>query len=148
MLGAENEAARVGGIAAPFIVLVGVSTGQGALPFIVFGVASLLAGGAIFTLPETLGTALPDTMQVGRDGAGRDGTERPGHHSNSRQQQQQAALPCPACMGPCTRPASPLPPLPPPPRHTHIYTHKRKQLPLPPPPSPPPTMTLSRTWTT
>ncbi|PNW78695.1 hypothetical protein CHLRE_09g387060v5 [Chlamydomonas reinhardtii] len=63
VLGAENEAARVGGIAAPFIVLVGVSTGQGAMPFIIFGIASLVAGAAIFTLPETLGTRLPDTMQ-------------------------------------------------------------------------------------
>ncbi|GFR46601.1 hypothetical protein Agub_g8204 [Astrephomene gubernaculifera] len=62
VLGAENEAARVGGIAAPFIVLLGATTGQGAMPFIIFGVASLVAGGAIFTLPETLGTTMPDTM--------------------------------------------------------------------------------------
>ncbi|GLC46023.1 hypothetical protein PLESTM_001815200 [Pleodorina starrii] len=62
VLGAENEAARVGGISAPFIVLVGVSTGQAAMPFIIFGVTSLVAGVAIFTLPETLGTKLPDTM--------------------------------------------------------------------------------------
>ncbi|GLI62485.1 hypothetical protein VaNZ11_005116 [Volvox africanus] len=62
VLGAENEAARVGGISAPFIVLVGISTGQGAMPFIIFGVTSVVAGFAIFTLPETLGTTLPDTM--------------------------------------------------------------------------------------
>ncbi|EFJ44180.1 hypothetical protein VOLCADRAFT_95576 [Volvox carteri f. nagariensis] len=62
VLGAENEAARVGGISAPFIVLVGISTGQAAMPFIIFGVTSLVAGVAIFTLPETLGTTLPDTM--------------------------------------------------------------------------------------
>ena len=36
---------------------------QGAMPFIIFGIASLVAGAAIFTLPETLGTRLPDTMQ-------------------------------------------------------------------------------------
>ncbi|KAG2484872.1 hypothetical protein HYH03_016357 [Edaphochlamys debaryana] len=62
VLGAQNQAARVGGISAPFIVLVGISTGQSAMPFIIFGVASLVAGVAIFTLPETLGTTLPDTM--------------------------------------------------------------------------------------
>lgn len=33
------------------------------MPFIIFGIASLVAGAAIFTLPETLGTRLPDTMQ-------------------------------------------------------------------------------------
>lgn len=63
VLGAENEAARVGGIAAPWMVLVGASLGQPALPFIIFGVASVVAGIAIFTLPETLGAVLPDTMQ-------------------------------------------------------------------------------------
>jgi hypothetical protein len=70
VLGAENEAARVGGISAPFIVLVGISTGQPAMPFIIFGVTALVAGVAIFTLPETLGTTLPDTMAGGSLGAG------------------------------------------------------------------------------
>lgn len=70
MLGAENQAARVGGIAAPFIVLLGASRGSGALPFIIFGVASLVAGALIFTLPETLGTKLPDTMAGEWRGAG------------------------------------------------------------------------------
>ncbi len=66
VLGAENQAARVGGIVAPFIVLAGNSVGGSAslVPFLTFGLASVLAGLLIFTLPETLGVALPDTMQV------------------------------------------------------------------------------------
>ena len=64
MLGAENEAARVGGIIAPFIVLAGQSTDSQALPFLTFGLASVLAGLLTFTLPETLGVPLPDTMHV------------------------------------------------------------------------------------
>lgn len=62
VLGAENEFARLGGIAAPFIVLAGAS--KPAMPFTIFGVASLVAGALIFTLPETLGTTTPDTIDV------------------------------------------------------------------------------------
>jgi hypothetical protein len=49
---------------APFIVLAGASTNSNLIPFITFGVAAVLAGLLIFTLPETLGAALPDTMEV------------------------------------------------------------------------------------
>eukprot|EP00201_Polytomella_parva_P022882 CAMPEP_0175043076 /NCGR_PEP_ID=MMETSP0052_2-20121109/2958_1 /TAXON_ID=51329 ORGANISM="Polytomella parva, Strain SAG 63-3" /NCGR_SAMPLE_ID=MMETSP0052_2 /ASSEMBLY_ACC=CAM_ASM_000194 /LENGTH=596 /DNA_ID=CAMNT_0016306039 /DNA_START=194 /DNA_END=1981 /DNA_ORIENTATION=+ len=63
VLGVENEAARVGGIAAPFIVLAGTTMHKPAVPFVIFGVTMLVGGVSIFTLPETLGTALPDTMQ-------------------------------------------------------------------------------------
>lgn len=61
VLGYQNQAARLGGIIAPFIVMGGSSA---LVPFITFGVAAVLAGLLVFTLPETLGVPLPDTMQV------------------------------------------------------------------------------------
>lgn len=66
MLGYQNQAARVGGIIAPFIVMAsaGSSGGGSLIPFLTFGTASVLAGLLIFTLPETLGVPLPDTMEV------------------------------------------------------------------------------------
>lgn len=65
VLGYQNQAARVGGIVAPFIVMAGAASGAGNLvPFLTFGFAAVLAGLLIFTLPETLGVPLPDTMQV------------------------------------------------------------------------------------
>lgn len=67
VLGYQNQAARIGGIIAPFIVMAGTAAGSGkasAVPFLVFGVAGLLAGLLVFTLPETLGVPLPDTIQV------------------------------------------------------------------------------------
>lgn len=66
MLGYQNQAARVGGIIAPFIVMAsaGSSGGGSLVPFLTFGTASVLAGLLIFTLPETLGLPLPDTMEV------------------------------------------------------------------------------------
>eukprot|EP00197_Chlamydomonas_leiostraca_P012629 CAMPEP_0202879236 /NCGR_PEP_ID=MMETSP1391-20130828/33331_1 /ASSEMBLY_ACC=CAM_ASM_000867 /TAXON_ID=1034604 /ORGANISM="Chlamydomonas leiostraca, Strain SAG 11-49" /LENGTH=609 /DNA_ID=CAMNT_0049561553 /DNA_START=103 /DNA_END=1928 /DNA_ORIENTATION=+ len=63
VLGAENEAARVGGIAAPWIVLLGTQLNMPAMPFLIFGCTSVLAGLLIFTLPETLGAPMPDTMK-------------------------------------------------------------------------------------
>jgi hypothetical protein len=63
VLGLENEAARVGGIAAPFIVLAGSQMHNAALPFLLFGCTSLLASLLIITLPETLGAPMPDSMQ-------------------------------------------------------------------------------------
>lgn len=69
VLGAVNQAARVGGIAAPFVAMAGaaVKSGPGAanpglVPFLTFGAACLLGGALTFTLPETLGAPLPDTM--------------------------------------------------------------------------------------
>jgi MFS family permease len=66
VLGYQNMAARVGGIIAPFIVMAsaGGAGGGNLVPFLTFGVASVLAGLLIFTLPETLGVPLPDTMEV------------------------------------------------------------------------------------
>lgn len=70
VLGYQNQAARVGGIIAPFIVMAsaGSAGGGSMLPFLTFGAASVLAGLLIFTLPETLGAPLPDTMEVGAVG--------------------------------------------------------------------------------
>lgn len=69
VLGYQNQAARVGGIIAPFIVMAGAASGGGGnsnlVPFATFGAAALLAGLLIFSLPETLGVPLPDTLQVG-----------------------------------------------------------------------------------
>jgi MFS family permease len=62
VLGVTNQAARVGGIVAPFIAMAGAARGSGLIPFLTFGAASLLGGLLIFTLPETLGAPLPDTM--------------------------------------------------------------------------------------
>ena len=65
VLGYQNQAARVGGIIAPFIVMASATSGSGSVvPFLTFGAAAVLAGLLIFTLPETLGVPLPDTMQV------------------------------------------------------------------------------------
>lgn len=66
MLGYANQAARVGGIVAPLIVTASTVGGAGGtrVPFLTFGVAAALAGLLTFTLPETLGVPLPDTMQV------------------------------------------------------------------------------------
>jgi OCT family organic cation transporter-like MFS transporter 4/5 len=63
VLGAENQAARVGGIIAPFIAMAGTGTNSNLVPFLTFGCATLVAGLLVFTLPETLGTPLPETMQ-------------------------------------------------------------------------------------
>jgi OCT family organic cation transporter-like MFS transporter 4/5 len=67
VLGYQNQAARVGGIIAPFIVMASAGNAGGGtmVPFLTFGAASVLAALLIFTLPETLGVPLPDTMEVG-----------------------------------------------------------------------------------
>ena len=64
VLGASNQAARVGGIVAPFIALAGTTHNSSLIPFLTFGIAALVSGVLIFTLPETLGAPLPDTMQA------------------------------------------------------------------------------------
>ena len=59
-----SQAARLGGIASPFVVLLGTSLHSPSLTFYIFGFSSLLGGLLIFTLPETLGVPTPDTMKV------------------------------------------------------------------------------------
>jgi len=59
-MGLMSVAARVGGILAPFIVLLGSLATN--LQFTVFGLLSLTAGLLNLRLPETLGKPLPDNM--------------------------------------------------------------------------------------
>lgn len=56
-LGCATQAAQMGAILAPFIVVVGDG-----IPFLVFGVCGILGGFLAFYLPETLNRPLYDTM--------------------------------------------------------------------------------------
>lgn len=56
-LGSATQAAQMGAILAPFVVVLG-----GALPFVVFGVCGIIGGIHAFYLPETLNRPLYDTM--------------------------------------------------------------------------------------
>lgn len=98
VLGVENEAARLGGIAAPFIVLIGTAKHSMAIPFLIFGTSSLLAGLLFFTMPETLGTALPDTMSVSGAGAAAQYIEM---HMAMQYNQQHFMITYEACQSTC-----------------------------------------------
>lgn len=69
-MGIMSVAARIGGILAPFIVLLGDTHPN--LQFTVFGLLSVLAGAGNLKLPETLGRPLPEKIQdmlnAGKDG--------------------------------------------------------------------------------
>ncbi|KZV37954.1 Organic cation transporter [Dorcoceras hygrometricum] len=56
-LGCATQAAQMGAILAPFIVVLG-----GGIPFFIFGVCGILGGFLAFYLPETLNRPLYDTM--------------------------------------------------------------------------------------
>ncbi|XVF70497.1 hypothetical protein PTKIN_Ptkin11bG0166400 [Pterospermum kingtungense] len=56
-LGCATQAAQMGAILAPFVVLLG-----GGFPFVVFGVCGLIGGMLAYYLPETLNKPLFDTM--------------------------------------------------------------------------------------
>lgn len=56
-LGCATQAAQMGAILAPFVVVLG-----GGLPFLVFGVCGTVGGILAFYLPETLNRPLYDTM--------------------------------------------------------------------------------------
>ena len=62
-LGTCSMAGRLGALAAPYIAGLGGATGRPFLPFLVFGVSTLLGGTTALLLPETCGTALPATVQ-------------------------------------------------------------------------------------
>lgn len=62
-LGCATQAAQMGAILAPFVVVLG-----GGLPFVVFGVCGALGGILAFYLPETLHKPLYDTMGGMEDG--------------------------------------------------------------------------------
>ncbi|KAI7734171.1 hypothetical protein M8C21_016388, partial [Ambrosia artemisiifolia] len=56
-LGCATQAAQLGAILAPFVVVMG-----GGIPFLVFGVCGIVGGLLTFYLPETLNKPLYDTM--------------------------------------------------------------------------------------
>ncbi|XP_072019915.1 organic cation transporter protein-like [Amphiura filiformis] len=62
-IGMSSMCARVSGIIAPFILILGDYWPP--LPFIIFGVNSVVAGALALLLPETLGTNLPQTLHEG-----------------------------------------------------------------------------------
>ena len=53
--------ARFGGILAPTVAQIGYYRPD--MPFLIFGVATLIGGLAAYLLPETKGKKLPDTVQ-------------------------------------------------------------------------------------
>ena len=56
--------ARIGGILSPYIMLLGDYVSL-SLPFIIFGILSILAGLLALLLPETLNHPLPETLEEG-----------------------------------------------------------------------------------
>ncbi|KAK8648523.1 hypothetical protein V6N13_129273 [Hibiscus sabdariffa] len=62
-LGCATQAAQMGAILAPFVVVMG-----GGFPFMVFGVCGLMGGMLAYYLPETLNKPLYDTMAGLEDG--------------------------------------------------------------------------------
>lgn len=62
-LGCATQAAQMGAILAPFVVVMG-----GGVPFAVFGVCGIVGGALTFYLPETLHRPLYDTMAGMEDG--------------------------------------------------------------------------------
>ena len=63
------QSARIGGIAAPAVVLLGAYGPGQVIPFLLFGFITLAAGLSTCLLPETLGTTVPETVQVCLDNA-------------------------------------------------------------------------------
>ncbi|XP_071803338.1 organic cation transporter protein-like [Asterias amurensis] len=61
--GSASMVGRVGGMVAPFIVFLNVY--HGSIPFVVFGVMSVVAGLLIVPLPETNNRSLPETLDDG-----------------------------------------------------------------------------------
>lgn len=63
-VGACSFCARIGAIVAPQIVFLGTQHDAAPLPFTVFGVLALVAGGLVWLLPETRGMPLPDDLTI------------------------------------------------------------------------------------
>ena len=64
-MGASSMSARVSGILSPFILM--LRTVWEPLPFIIFGILSIVAGLLTLILPETLNESLPETLQDGEE---------------------------------------------------------------------------------
>eukprot|EP00928_Gymnodinium_smaydae_P026613 TRINITY_DN20841_c0_g1_i1.p1 TRINITY_DN20841_c0_g1~~TRINITY_DN20841_c0_g1_i1.p1 ORF type:complete len:546 (+),score=59.44 TRINITY_DN20841_c0_g1_i1:52-1638(+) len=60
-MGLSSSAARVGGVVAPVVVMLG--SAWAVLPLMIFGAAAIVAGLLILTMPETLGKPMPETME-------------------------------------------------------------------------------------
>ena len=58
-------AARIGGIVAPLILIMGDYWYP--LPYIIFGSSSIIAGVLVVFLPETKGRKLPETIEDGEN---------------------------------------------------------------------------------
>nr|XP_006811513.1 PREDICTED: organic cation transporter protein-like [Saccoglossus kowalevskii] len=63
-LGFTGSFGTLGGIAAPFVMLL-ANYVWGPLPFLIFGVSSVIAGLLVLLLPETTGVPLPETLEEG-----------------------------------------------------------------------------------
>ena len=61
-LGTCSMVARLGSLVSPYIASLGSSHQSRYLPFLIFGVATLLGGATAVLLPETAGTELPGTI--------------------------------------------------------------------------------------
>ncbi|CAH1252185.1 SLC22A3 [Branchiostoma lanceolatum] len=72
-IGMSSMSARVGGIAAPFVNLLGHHWAP--MPYVIFGGASIVAGLLVLLLPETAGRKLPGTIDEGENFAKEDGIE-------------------------------------------------------------------------
>ncbi|XP_066280797.1 organic cation transporter protein-like [Branchiostoma lanceolatum] len=64
-VGVSNMSSRVGGILSPLVSLLAVVWPP--LPMLVFGILCTLGGAAVFSLPETVGIPLPDTLEDGEN---------------------------------------------------------------------------------
>ena len=62
-MGISSSAARVGGIVAPLLLILGDLWEP--LPQVVFAVCSIIAGALALFLPETKGENLPETIEEG-----------------------------------------------------------------------------------
>ncbi|GFS09521.1 organic cation transporter protein [Elysia marginata] len=62
----SSLSAKIGGVIAPYIANLGLTVGGHVgdiLPLLIFGIASLVAGGLSLLLPETSDASLPDTLK-------------------------------------------------------------------------------------
>eukprot|EP00058_Branchiostoma_floridae_P023920 XP_002609410.1 hypothetical protein BRAFLDRAFT_86512 [Branchiostoma floridae] len=62
-IGVANMSSRVGGILSPFVSL--LADVWPPLPMLTFGILCTLGGAGVFSLPETFGIPLPDTLEDG-----------------------------------------------------------------------------------
>jgi hypothetical protein len=82
IMGLHALAARLGCIAAPFMLMAGEQAGSSTFgPFLAFGGLSLVSGLLLLTMPETHGAPMPETMEVCR------GVDAMSLHPDEKQEQ-------------------------------------------------------------